>query len=71
MNNDLIIVKVLINRVSFKPILINTGYEYCFIVDKDFIIELRLPCHGASCMQANGAEGRKNDRWKKEEKERI
>ena len=28
-------------------------------------------CHGASCMQANDAEGRKNDRLKKEEKERI
>ena len=27
-------------------------------------------CYGASCMQANGAEGRKNDRLKKEEKER-
>ena len=27
-------------------------------------------CHGASCMQANGAKGRKNDRLKKEEKER-
>ena len=36
-------VKVLINRVLFKLILINTGCEYYFIVDKDFIIELRLP----------------------------
>ena len=25
-------------------------------------------CHGTSCMQANGVEGRKNDRLKKEEK---
>ena len=25
-------------------------------------------CHGASCMQANGAEGRKNDRLRKEKK---
>ena len=43
MNNDLITVKILINGVSFKPILINTGYEYYFIIDKDFIIKLRLP----------------------------
>ena len=27
-------------------------------------------CHGASCMQANGAEGRKNDRLKEKERER-
>ena len=25
-------------------------------------------CHGASCLQANDAEGRKNDRLRKEEK---
>ena len=31
---------------------------------------LKALCHGASCMQANGAEGRKNDRLRKEEKER-
>ena len=43
MNGDLIIVKVLINRVSFKPILINTGCKYYSIVDKDFIIKLQLP----------------------------
>ena len=43
MDSDSIIVKVLINRVSFKPILINTGYKYYSIVDKDFITELRLP----------------------------
>ena len=41
---DSITVKVLINGVSFKPTLINTGYEYYFIIDKDFIIKLRLPC---------------------------
>ena len=27
-------------------------------------------CHGASCMQANNAEGRKNDRLRKERKGR-
>ena len=27
-------------------------------------------CHGASCMQANGAEGRKDDRLKEKERER-
>ena len=43
MDNDLITIKVLINRVSFKPVLINTGYKYYSIVDKDLIMELRLP----------------------------
>ena len=43
MDNDLITVKVLINRVLFKPVLFNTGYKYYSIVDKDLIIELRLP----------------------------
>ena len=42
MDGDLITVEILINGVSFKPALINTGYEYYFIVDKDLIIELRL-----------------------------
>ena len=42
-NNDLITVKVLINKVSFKPALINTGYKCYSIVDKDLITELRLP----------------------------
>ena len=43
MDSDLITVEVLINRVSFKPTLINISYEYYFIVDKDLIIKLRLP----------------------------
>ena len=43
MDNDLITVKVLINRVLFKPTLINIGCEYYSIVDKDFIMELWLP----------------------------
>ena len=43
MDGDLITVKVLINKVLFKPALINTGYEYYSIVDKDLITELRLP----------------------------
>ena len=43
MDSDSITVEVLINKVSFKPALINTGYEYYFIMDKDLIIELRLP----------------------------
>ena len=42
-NNDLIIVKVLINRVSFKPTWINTNYKYYSIVNKNLIIKLRLP----------------------------
>ena len=43
MDGNLITVEVLINRVSFKPVLINTGCEYYSIVDKDLITELRLP----------------------------
>ena len=43
MDSDLLIVKVLINRVLFKPALINTSCEYYSIVDKNFITELRLP----------------------------
>ena len=43
MDGNLIIVEILINGVLFKPALINTGYECYFIVDKDFIMELRLP----------------------------
>ena len=43
MNGDLIIIKVLINGVLFKPMLINIGYKCYSIVDKDLIIELRFP----------------------------
>ena len=43
MDNNSITVKVFINRVLFKPTLINTGYKYYSIVDKDLITELRLP----------------------------
>ena len=43
MDNVIIIVKVLINKVLFKPILINTGCECYCIVDKNLITELRLP----------------------------
>ena len=43
MNNNLITVKILINGILFKPILINTGYKCYSIVDKDLITELRLP----------------------------
>ena len=42
-DSDSITVEVLIYGVLFKFILINTGYEYYFIMDKDFIIELRFP----------------------------
>ena len=44
MDGNSIIVKVLINKVLFEPILVNIGYKYYFIMDKDFIIELWLPC---------------------------
>ena len=43
MDNDLITVKVLINKVLFKFILININYEYYSIVNKDFITELQFP----------------------------
>ena len=43
MDGYLITVEVLINGVSFKPILINTGCECYSIMDKDFITELRRP----------------------------
>ena len=39
MDSNSIFVKVLINRVLFKFVLINISYEYYFIVDKDLIIE--------------------------------
>ena len=43
MDGDLIIVEVLINGVLFKPALIDTSYKYYSIVDKDLVMELRLP----------------------------
>ena len=42
-NNNSITVEVLINKVSFKPTLINTDYKYYSIVDKDLVTGLRLP----------------------------
>ena len=43
MDSNLIIVKVLINGVLLKSALININCEYYFIMDKDFITELRFP----------------------------
>ena len=43
MDNNSIIVKILINRVLFKPVLINISCEYYSIVNKNLITELRLP----------------------------
>ena len=43
MDNNSITVEILINRVSFKPALINIGYKYYSIVDKDLITELQFP----------------------------
>ena len=43
MDNNLIIVEVLINRVLFKPVLINTDCKYYSIMEKDLVMELRLP----------------------------
>ena len=41
-DGNLIIVKILINGVLFKPILINIGCKCYFIVDKDFVTELQF-----------------------------
>ena len=41
--NNLIIVEILINGVLFKPVLINIGYKFYSIVDKDLVMELRFP----------------------------
>ena len=43
MDGNSIIVKILINGVLFKPVLIDTGCECYSIVNKDFITELWLP----------------------------
>ena len=43
MDGNSITVEVLINKVSFKPALINTNYKYYSIINKDLITELRLP----------------------------
>ena len=43
MDGDLITVKILINGVLFKLILINTGYECYSIMDKNLIMKIRLP----------------------------
>ena len=43
MDGNSITVKILINKVLFKPALIDTGCEYYSIVDKDFITELQFP----------------------------
>ena len=43
MDGDLITVEILINRVLFKPALIDINCEYYSIINKNFIIELRLP----------------------------
>ena len=42
MDGNLIIVEILINGVLFKLVLININYKCYFIMDKDFIMELRL-----------------------------
>ena len=42
-DNNLITVKIWINKVLFKPTLININYKYYSIVNKNHITELRLP----------------------------
>ena len=43
MDSNSITVEILINKVLFKPALINTGYKCYSIVDKDLITELQFP----------------------------
>ena len=43
MDSNLIIVKILINKVLFKLVLINIGYKCYSIMNKNLITELRLP----------------------------
>ena len=43
MDNDLITVEVLINRMLFKLVLIDIDCEYYSIVDKNLITKLRFP----------------------------
>ena len=50
-------------------------FDHTAILNNDALITYRgqgcpmgQRCHGASCMQANNAEGRKNDRLRKEKK---
>ena len=43
MDGNSITVKILINRVLFKPTLINISYECYSIMDQDLITELRFP----------------------------
>ena len=43
MNGNSITVEILINKVLFKPALINTGCKCYFIVDKDLATKLRFP----------------------------
>ena len=43
MDSNSITIEILINGISFKPTLINTGCEYYSIVNKNLITELRLP----------------------------
>ena len=43
MDGNSITVEILINGVLFKPALIDIGCECYSIVDKDFVMELRLP----------------------------
>ena len=43
MDNNLITVKIWINGILFKPVLINTGYKCYSIMNKNLIIELQLP----------------------------
>ena len=44
----------------------NTEEPWVEIIEiTKFSIDIQGYCHGASCMQANGAEGRKNNRLNK------
>ena len=43
MDGDLITMEILMSELLFRPVLINTGYEYYSIMNKDLVMRLRLP----------------------------
>ena len=43
MDGNSITVEILVNKVLFKPVLIDISYKYYSIINKNFITKLRLP----------------------------
>ena len=51
----------MVSRDNLKVLYLGVFFQYFITLGY---------CHGASCLQANNAEGRKDDRLKKERKEK-